>query len=162
MQVLLEVVWSCVSVTRQLASWVPTSATSSIGGGLLDRSLLTALFAALGAISVDVVAVNPGALRGTGACMTGGGVGDRTGVDLYSGELSGLLRIDSTIEPASLGFTTTGIMGGGNSTSGCSAMGSLVWTPPVQSPVRLQPPVPNSGLLNYHVWQPFDPLTPPS
>ena len=69
-----------------------TSATSSIGGGFLDRSLWTALFAALGAVSVGVVVVNPGALRGTGACMTGGGVGgcngDRGGVS------SGLLRID--------------------------------------------------------------------
>ena len=36
-----------------------TSATSSFGGGLLDLSLFTALFAALGAISVGVVAVAP-------------------------------------------------------------------------------------------------------
>ena len=56
-----------------------TSATSSFDGGLLDLSLFTVLFAALGAISVGVVAGNPGALRGTGACMTGGGVGGRTG-----------------------------------------------------------------------------------
>ena len=56
-----------------------TSATSSMDGRLLDLSLFTALFASLGAKSVGVVAVNPGALRGTGACMTGGGVGDRTG-----------------------------------------------------------------------------------
>ena len=48
-----------------------TSATSSIDGRLLDRSLFTALFSALGTISVGVVAVNPGALRGTGACMIG-------------------------------------------------------------------------------------------
>jgi hypothetical protein len=100
-----------------------TSATSSMDGRLLGLSLFTALFAALG-ISVGDVAVNAGALRGTGACMTGGGVGDRTGVDLHSGELAELLRIDSTIEPVSLGFTITGIMGGSDGTSGCSAMGA--------------------------------------
>ena len=66
-----------------------TSATSSIDGRLLDLSLFPALFAALGALSVGVVAVNPGALRGTGAWMTGGGVGDRTGVALSSGSLPG-------------------------------------------------------------------------
>ena len=49
---------------------------------------------------------------------------DRTGVDLHDGELAGLLRIDSTIEPVSLGFTITGIMGGSDDTSGCSAMGA--------------------------------------
>ena len=56
-----------------------TSATSSCDGSLLDLSLLTVLFAALGAIFVGVVPVNPGALRGIGACMTGVGVGGRTG-----------------------------------------------------------------------------------
>jgi len=46
----------------------------SMDSRLLDLSLFTALFAALGAISVGVVVMNPGALRGTGACMTGGGL----------------------------------------------------------------------------------------
>ena len=66
-----------------------TSTTSSIDGRLLNLSLFPALFAALGALSVGVVAVNPGALRGTGACMTVGGVGERTGVALSSGSLPG-------------------------------------------------------------------------
>ena len=66
---------------------IGTSATSSMDGRLLDLSLFTALFAALGALSAGVVAVTPGALRGTGACITGGGVGDCSGVNLSSGEL---------------------------------------------------------------------------
>ena len=66
-----------------------TSVTSSIDGRLVDPSLFGALFAALGALSAGVVAVTPGALRGTGACMTGGGVGGRTGVNLHCGELFG-------------------------------------------------------------------------
>jgi len=55
-----------------------TSGTASIVGYLLDLSLFTILFVALGAISVGVVAGNPGTLRGTGACITGG-VGALTG-----------------------------------------------------------------------------------
>ena len=50
---------------------IGTSGTTSIVGRLLDRSL------SLWAKSVGVVAGNPGTLRGTGACMTGGGVGAR-------------------------------------------------------------------------------------
>ena len=99
-----------------------TSATSSMVGRLVDLSLLSVLFAALGAISVGVVTVHPGALRGTGACMTGGGVGNRTGVALSSGALPGWLRMESRIEPISLGLTITGMIGGGDGTSGCSAI----------------------------------------
>ena len=44
-----------------------TCATSSMDGRSLDLSLFDALFAALGALSAGVVAVTPGALRGTGA-----------------------------------------------------------------------------------------------
>ena len=66
-----------------------TFGTSSIVGRLLDLSLFTALFVALGAISMGVVAGNPGTLRGTGACVTGGGVGGSTGDVIPDGGLSG-------------------------------------------------------------------------
>ena len=66
-----------------------TSGTASIVDRLLDLSLFTALFAALGAISVGVVAGNPVTLRGTGACMIGGGDGASTGNVITDGGLSG-------------------------------------------------------------------------
>ena len=63
---------------------------------------------------MDVVARNPGTMRGTGACMTGGGVSDRTGDVIPDGGFSGFLRIDhSSVFVVSLGGTTTGMMGGG-------------------------------------------------
>jgi len=116
-----------------------TSATSSIVGCLRDRSLFTALFAALGAISVGVVAGNPGTLRGTGACMTGGGVGDRTVEVIPDGGLSVFLRIDhSSVFVVSLGGTTTGMMGGGTGFQVVLLWVPIVWSPPVQYPLRLQ------------------------
>ena len=64
-----------------------TSGTSSIVGRLTDPSLFANLFVALGAVTLGVIAGNPGTLRGTGAWMTGGGVGARTGGVIPDGGL---------------------------------------------------------------------------
>ena len=65
------------------------SATSSMDGRQLDLSLFTALLSHWVPYLWVSLSVNPGALRATGACMTGGRVGDRTGVNRHSGKLSG-------------------------------------------------------------------------
>jgi len=109
---------------------------------------------------ICVVSGNPGTLRGTGACMTGGRVGDRTGVVLHDGDLSGWLRIDSRIVPVSLGGTTTGMMGGGIDPSGISAVGfnRVVTTCAGSSKVAVTCSKLRVAKLSA-AWQPFVPLT---
>jgi len=119
------VIW--VSTGDATLGIMGTSGTSSIGR-LLDLSLFTALFVALGAISVGVVVGNPGTLRGIGACMTGGGVGGNTGDIIPDGGLSGsghsMRTNQSSIFDVSLGGARTGMVGGGTGPSGSSAVGA--------------------------------------
>ena len=70
--------------------------------------MFTALFAALGAISVGVVTVNPGALRGTGACITGEGVMDTSATSSCVGGLLDLSLVTALF--ASLGAISVGVV----------------------------------------------------
>jgi len=73
------------------------SGTASVVGHFLDLSLFTTLFVVLGA-----EAGNPGTLRGTRACMTGGGVADCTNDVIPDDGLSGSGLIWELTTPAFL------------------------------------------------------------